>query len=144
MRLIDAAEATRLYAAMGPAVEMSGGSAANTLAGLAALGRRCAFIGQVADDQLGGVFTHDLRALGVSYDTPPHSGGAPTPSCLILVTPDGQRTMNTFLGASHLPDQAIIAAAVIAQSGLLSPAGHLLATPPARPCLQHALDGAGG
>src|SRR3546814_13787338 len=93
MRLIDAAEATRLYAAMGPAVEMSGGSAANTLAGLAALGRRCAFIGQVADDPLGGVFTHDLRALGVSYDTPPLSGAAPTARCLILVTPHGQRTM---------------------------------------------------
>src|SRR3546814_10048550 len=101
MRLIDAAEATRLYAAMGPAVEMSGGSAANTLAGLAALGRRCAFVGQVADDQLGAVFTHDLRALGVAYDTPPLSGGAPTARCLIFVTPDGQRTMNTFLGASH-------------------------------------------
>src|SRR3546814_4147403 len=73
-----------------------------------ALGRRCAFIGQVADDQLGGVFTHDLRALGVSYDTPPLSGGAPTARCLILVTPDGQRTMNTFLGASHLLEQAMI------------------------------------
>src|SRR3546814_10508067 len=108
MRLIDAAEATRLYAAMGPAVEMSGGLAANTLAGLAALGRRCAFIGQVADDQLGGVFTHDLRALGVSYDTPPLSGGAPTARCLILVTPDGQRPLNTFLGPSHLLEQAML------------------------------------
>src|SRR3546814_18057271 len=70
MRLIDAEEAERLYAAMGPAVEVSGGSAANTLAGMAALGERCAFIGQVADDQLGHVFTHDLRALGVAYETP--------------------------------------------------------------------------
>src|SRR3546814_15697192 len=113
MRLIDAAEATRLYAAMGPAVEMSGGSAANTLAGLAALGRRCAFIGQVADDQLGGVFTHDLRALGVSYDTPPLSGEGPTARCLIPLTPDGQRTMNPFPGHSHLHHQETNDEAVI-------------------------------
>src|SRR3546814_4021629 len=92
---------------MGPAVEVSGGSAANTLAGMAALGERCAFIGQVADDQLGHVFTHDLRALGVAYETPALKEGAPTARCLILVTPDGQRTMNTFLGASHLLDQAM-------------------------------------
>src|SRR3546814_19936084 len=119
MRLIDAAEATRLYAAMGPAVEMSGGSAANTLAGMAALGRRCAFIGQVADDQLGQVFTHDLRALGVAYDTPPLAGGAPTARCLILVTPDGQRTMNNFLGASHLHAQAMMHEELIAASETL-------------------------
>src|SRR3546814_7029257 len=106
MRLIDAEEAERLYAAMGPAVEVSGGSAANTLAGMAALGERCAFIGQVADDQLGHVFTHDLRALGVAYETPALKEGAPTARCLILVTPDGQRTMNTFLGASHLLDRS--------------------------------------
>ncbi len=116
MRLIDADEAERLYAAMGPAIEMSGGSAANTLAGMAALGQRCSFIGQVADDQLGQVFTHDLRALGVAYETPPLSEGAPTARCLILVTPDGQRTMNTFLGASHLLEQAMIDEAWIAAS----------------------------
>ena len=108
MRLIDAEEAERLYAAMGPAVEVSGGSAANTLAGMAALGERCAFIGQVADDQLGHVFTHDLRALGVAYETPALKEGAPTARCLILVTPDGQRTMNTFLGASHLLEQKML------------------------------------
>ncbi len=107
MRLIDAAEAERLYAAMGPAVEMSGGSAANTLAGMAALGRRCGFIGQVADDQLGSVFAHDLTALGVDYTTAARAGDPPTARCLILVTPDGQRTMNTYLGASQfLPESA--------------------------------------
>src|SRR3546814_16925261 len=109
MRLTAAAEATRRYAAMGPAVEMSVGSAANTLAGLAALGRRCAFIGQVADDPLGGVFTHDLRALGVSYDTPPLSGGAPTARCLIPVTPAGQRTITTFPAARQLLEHALTA-----------------------------------
>lgn len=140
MRLIDAAEATRLYAAMGPAVEMSGGSAANTLAGLAALGHRCAFIGQVADDQLGGVFTHDLRALGVSYDTPPLSGGAPTARCLILVTPDGQRTMNTFLGASHLLEQAMIDEAVIAESDILYLEGYLWDPPLSRAAMRRAID----
>ena len=140
MRLIDAAEATRLYAAMGPAVEMSGGSAANTLAGMAALGRRCAFIGQVADDQLGHVFTHDLRALGVAYDTPPLGGGAPTARCLILVTPDGQRTMNTFLGASHLLDQAMIDEAVIADSDILYLEGYLWDPPLSRAAMRRAID----
>jgi len=140
MRLIDAAEATRLYAAMGPAVEMSGGSAANTLAGLAALGHRCAFIGQVADDQLGSVFTHDLRALGVAYDTPPLSGGAPTARCLILVTPDGQRTMNTFLGASHLLEQAMIDEAVIAASDILYLEGYLWDPPLSRAAMRRAID----
>jgi sugar/nucleoside kinase (ribokinase family) len=140
MRLIDAAEATRLYAAMGPAVEMSGGSAANTLAGMAALGRRCAFIGQVADDQLGHVFTHDLRALGVAYDTPPLAEGAPTARCLILVTPDGQRTMNTFLGASHLLDQAMIDETVIADSDILYLEGYLWDPPLSRAAMRRAID----
>jgi len=140
MRLIDAAEATRLYAAMGPAVEMSGGSAANTLAGMAALGERCAFIGQVADDQLGQVFTHDLRALGVAYDTPPLAGGAPTARCLILVTPDGQRTMNTFLGASHLLEQAMIDEALIAASEILYLEGYLWDPELSRAAMRRAID----
>lgn len=116
MTLIDADRAKELYDAMGPAREISGGSAANTLAGLAALGARCAFIGQVADDQFGRVFAHDIRAGGIAYDTPARPGNPPTAQCLIFVTPDGQRTMNTFLGASqHLPaaalDEGMIAAA---------------------------------
>lgn len=101
MRLIDAEEATRLYARMGVGRETSGGSAANTAAGVAALGARAAFIGRVAQDQLGEVFTHDIRATGVTYATPPAADGPPTARCLILVTPDAQRTMNTFLGASQ-------------------------------------------
>jgi len=140
MRLIDAAEAARLYEAMGPAVEMSGGSAANTLAGMAALGRRCAFIGQVADDQLGGGFTHDLRTLGVAYDTPPLAGGAPTARCLILVTPDGQRTMNTFLGASHLLGREMIDEALIAASDILYLEGYLWDPPLSRAAMRRAID----
>jgi sugar/nucleoside kinase (ribokinase family) len=101
MRLIDAAEATRLYGKMSQARETSGGSAANTMAGLAAMGARAGFVGQVAGDQLGEIFTHDIRALGVEFETQPRAGEVPTGRCLILVTPDGQRTMNTFAGASH-------------------------------------------
>ncbi len=100
MRLIDAEEAARLYEAMGPAIERSGGSVANSIAGLASFGAKCGFIGRVAADQFGGIFRHDIRSLGVAYDTPPAQDGAPTARCLILVTPDGERTMNTFLGAS--------------------------------------------
>jgi sugar/nucleoside kinase (ribokinase family) len=100
MRLIDAEEANRLYGAMGPAVERSGGSVANAIAGLASFGGKTGFIGRVAADQFGGIFRHDIRSLGVAYDTMPAIGGEPTARCLILVTPDGERTMNTFLGAS--------------------------------------------
>ena len=100
MRLIPAGEAGRLYDAMGPAVERSGGSAANTIAGLASFGARCGFIGRVAADQFGGIFRHDIRSLGVAYDTPPVDEGEATARCLIFVTPDGERTMNTFLGVS--------------------------------------------
>ncbi|MBA3939860.1 MAG: adenosine kinase [Sphingopyxis sp.] len=140
MRLIDGEEAERLYAAMGPAVEVSGGSAANTLAGMAALGERCAFIGQVADDQLGHVFTHDLRALGVAYETPALKEGAPTARCLILVTPDGQRTMNTFLGASHLLEQAMIDEAWIADAKILYLEGYLWDPPLSRAAMRRAID----
>ncbi len=108
MTLVDAAQAADLYDAMGPAREISGGSAANTLAGLSALGAQCAFIGQVADDQLGAVFAHDIRAVGIDFDTPPRPGEPSTARCLIFVTPDGQRTMHTFLGASqYLPASAL-------------------------------------
>ncbi|MEA3041867.1 MAG: hypothetical protein QOC65_1356 [Sphingomonadales bacterium] len=101
MQVLDAAGATRLYAKMGNARETSGGSAANTVAGVAALGGRAGFVGQVAADQLGDIFTHDIRALGVAFETPAKADGLPTGRCLILVTPDAQRTMNTFRGAAH-------------------------------------------
>jgi len=100
MRLIDSETASRLYDAMGPAIEVSGGSAANTSAGLASLGGASAFIGKVADDDFGRVFTHDIRAAGVTFRSSPAKGGEPTARSLILVTPDGERTMNTFLGIS--------------------------------------------
>ena len=101
MQVLDADGATELYARMPQADEVSGGSAANTMAGVAALGGKAGFVGQVADDQLGEIFVHDIRAHGVEFATPPKSGGAPTGRCLILVTPDAQRTMNTYRGAAH-------------------------------------------
>lgn len=99
MNLIDAAMAEKLYSIMGPGKEASGGSAGNTIAGIAMLGGKTAYIGKVAEDQLGKIFTHDIRAAGVTYDTEPLVGGLPTARSLIFVTPDAQRTMQTFLGA---------------------------------------------
>ncbi len=99
MTLIDADRAEFIYARMGPGIEVSGGSAANTMAGLAALGGDGAFVGKVRDDQLGQVFTHDIRAAGVRFDTPPAADGPATARCLVVVTPDAQRTMATYLGA---------------------------------------------
>jgi len=125
MTLVDEERARELYAAMGPAREISGGSAANTLAGLSALGAQCAFIGQVADDQLGEVFAHDIRAVGIDFDTPVREGEPSTARCLIFVTPDAQRTMNTFLGASQflpplaLNEEAIGGAKVLYLEGYL-------------------------
>src|SRR5215217_3230617 len=108
MRLIDAEEAERLYSHMGPAHQVSGGSAGNTAAGVAALGGRAGFIGQVAPDQLGEFYRHDLTSAGVEFTTPPVDVGVPTARSMILVTPDGHRTMNTFLGAAQeLPSSAL-------------------------------------
>ncbi len=108
MQLIDGERAVELYSRMGPAREISGGSAANSLAGLAGLEHSCAFIGQVADDQLGEVFTHDMRATGIAFDVPALPGPPPTARCLILIAPDGERTMNTALAMAHrLPASAI-------------------------------------
>ena len=125
LTLIDTARAHELYDAMGPAREVSGGSAANTLAGLSALGLQCAFIGQVAQDQLGEVFAHDIRAAGIDFDTPARAADASTGRCLIFVSPDGQRTMNTYLGASQflpaaaLDDETVASAAVLYLEGYL-------------------------
>ena len=111
MMLIDEARAEQLYGRMAAGIEASGGSAANSMAGVASLGGRAAYIGKVAADSLGQVFAHDIGAIGVTYDTPPLASGAATARCLINVTPDGQRTMATFLGASvHLaPDDVDVA-----------------------------------
>jgi sugar/nucleoside kinase (ribokinase family) len=101
MQLLSTSQADELYAAMGPAREISGGSAANSMAGAAALGLDVAFVGQVANDQLGDIFAHDMVSLGVRFETRPLQSPPPTGRCLILVTPDAQRTMNTCPGASH-------------------------------------------
>src|SRR5438270_3747841 len=125
MRLIDAAEAERLYSQMGPAHQVSGGSAGNTAAGVAALGGRAAFIGQVAPDELGQFYRHDLTSAGVEFITPAADVGAPTARSMILVTPDGHRTMNTFLGAAqHLPTTALDEAQ-IRESAILYLEGYL-------------------
>ncbi len=115
MTLIDAGRADTLYDRMGPGVEMSGGAAANTMAGLASLGGKGAYIGKVHDDVLGEVFRHDMRATGLTFDTPSSADGAPTARCLIFVTPDAQRTMNTFLGACvELGPEDIVAETIAA------------------------------
>src|SRR5881227_3925336 len=101
MTLIDEARAASIYRDMGPATEMSGGSAANTIVGVASFGARAAFIGKVRDDELGRVFAHDVRAAGVAFETPAASAGPSTARCYVLVTPDGERTMNTYLGAAQ-------------------------------------------
>lgn len=126
MQLIfSPADADALYASMGPGQTVSGGSAANTVAGMAMLGSACAFIGQVADDELGDIFAHDIRASGIRFDVPARAGQPTTGRCLIFVTPDGQRTMNTFLGASHyLPTQALDRA-LIADAAYLYIEGYL-------------------
>ena len=125
MALIDAARATELYTDMGPAREISGGSVANTLAGASTLGRQCALIAQVADDQLGEVFAHDIRATGIDFDVAPLGKEPPTARCLIFVTPDAQRTMNTFLGASQFLPASAVDAKLIASGAILYLEGYL-------------------
>jgi sugar/nucleoside kinase (ribokinase family) len=125
MQLVDADQAAALYAQMASAVEASGGSAANTMAGVAGLGRRAAFIGQVADDQFGTIFTHDIRAIGVDFATPARTGAPPTAQCLIFVSPDGQRTMNTFLGAAQHLGRDAIDRTVIENANILYLEGYL-------------------
>jgi sugar/nucleoside kinase (ribokinase family) len=125
MALIDEDRASAVYEAMGPAIEISGGSAANTIVGVASLGGRAAFIGKVKDDELGRAFRHDIRAAGVAFDTPPASEGPSTARSYILVSPDGERTMNTYLGAAQdlhpndIDAEAIAAATVTYLEGYL-------------------------
>jgi sugar/nucleoside kinase (ribokinase family) len=133
-------EADALYAKMGPGQEVSGGSAANTIAGMAALGDACAFIGQVADDQLGEVFAHDIRAAGIRFDTPARAGAPTTGRCLIFVTPDGQRTMNTFLGASHYLPEAALDRDLIADARYLYLEGYLWDPEEPRAAMRAAID----
>lgn len=126
MQLIFSPEdADALYAKMGPGEVISGGSAANTVAGMARLGSACAFIGQVADDQLGDAFAHDIRAGNIRFDVAARPGQPTTGRCLVLVTPDGQRTMNTFLGASHFLPAEALDRALIADAAYLYIEGYL-------------------
>lgn len=144
MRLIDAEEATRLYGRMAQGRETSGGSAANTVAGIAALGLKAGFIGQVADDQLGEIFSHDIRGLGVEYKTAPATGDVPTARCLILVTPDAQRTMNTFLGASQSLPATAIDEQQIRDAAILYLEGYLWDPEQPRAAMEKAIDIARG
>jgi len=139
MQVLDADGATALYAHMGQARETSGGSAANTMAGVAALGGRAGFIGQVADDQLGDIFIHDIRALGVEFVTPAKTGGAPTGRCLILVTPDAQRTMNTFRGAAHELDAGALDPAQIRGAAILYLEAYLWRSAGPRAAMEQAM-----
>ncbi|MCR9177935.1 MAG: adenosine kinase [Alphaproteobacteria bacterium] len=132
MTLIDTERAENLYAAMGPGIEMSGGSAANTAAGLAGLGATAAYVGKVASDQLGQVFRHDITAQGVRFETAADAEGAPTARCLILVTPDAQRSMNTFLGACVNLTPADVDEEVIARAKLVYLEGYLWDPPQAK------------
>jgi len=125
MALVDEQQAERLYGSVGPGLETSGGSAANTLAGIAQLGGRAGFIGRVRDDQLGGIFAHDIRAVGARFDTPAATTGPSTARCLILVTPDAQRTMCTYLGASVGLDPGDLDLDLVAQARVLYLEGYL-------------------
>jgi sugar/nucleoside kinase (ribokinase family) len=140
MRLIDEAEAVRLYDVMGPGREISGGSAGNTAAGLAALGLKAAFIGQVADDQLGKIYQHDIEAQGISFLIAPRSDVGATARSLILVTPDAQRTMNTFLGAAQLLDTNSIDLDAIADSGIVYLEGYLWDPAEPRAAMEAAME----
>ena len=138
MALIDTPAADALYAAMPPGQETSGGSAANTCAVAAALGARVAYIGKLADDALGATFRHDIGAAGVHFATAPLQGAAPTARCLVLVTPDGQRTMNTFLGASVSLGAADVDAALVADAAVTYLEGYLFDPPDAQAAFRAA------
>jgi len=138
MHLIDEARARALYDAMGPAVEISGGSAANTIVGVASFGGRAHYVGKVRDDQLGEVFSHDLRSVGVGYTTPMATSGPSTGRCLIVVTPDAQRTMNTYLGASTQLGPGDVDARLIARGRFLYLEGYLFDPPEAQAAFRAA------
>jgi len=138
MLLVDEATAARIYGAMGQGIETSGGSAANTIAGLASLGARCGFIGKTCDDQLGEVFRHDLRALGIHFPTTPLRGAPSTARCLVLVTPDAHRTMATFLGAATQLTPDDVDAATIRSAAITYLEGYLFDPPLAKAAFRRA------
>lgn len=138
MTMVDAARSDEIYAEMGPAVEVSGGSAANTAAGIASFGGKAAYIGRVADDTFGKVFAHDLRSVGVHFDTPLAVGGAPTGRCLVIVTPDAQRTMCTFLGAGAELDESYVDDALVESAAVTYLEGYIWDPPPAKDAVRRA------
>ena len=139
MTLIDAERADALYARMGPGVEVSGGSVANSIVGAASLGSRAAYVGKVHDDEFGRVFAHDIRAAGVHFETPLATGGAPTARCLILVTPDAHRTMSTYLGACVELGPADIDEDLVARAAVTYLEGYLWDPPRAKEAFRVAM-----
>ena len=139
MTLIDDDRAHELYGAMGPGIEASGGSCANTMAGISSFGGSAAYIGKVSNDQLGQVFAHDIRATGVEFDVPPAASGPATARCLILVTPDAQRTMNTYLGISSLLEPGDVDEATVRRSELLLCEGYLWDVESAKQSIRKAM-----
>ena len=142
MQLIDAERAESLYGAMGPAIETSGGSAANTAVGVASLGGTAGFVGKVRDDQLGAVFRHDLHAVGVAFDVPPAPASEPEPTgrSLILVTGDAERTMNTHLGVAAYVCATDVDADLVADSAIVYAEGYLWDSPPGREAITRTMD----
>ena len=132
MTLIDTAQAEKLYDAMSQGIEVSGGSAANTIAGIASFGGKAAYIGRVFDDQLGAVFAHDLRSTGAAFRCPPATDGPPTGRCLIVVTPDAERTMNTYLGSSEFLGPEDVDGDLIASAQITYLEGYLFDRPEAQ------------
>jgi len=142
MTLVDLERSAAVYDSMPAGVEVSGGSAANTAAGVASLGGRAAFVGKVRDDELGEIFTHDLRSTGVVYSTAPGTSGPPTARCLILVTPDAERTMNTYLGVAGELAAGDVDAALVASAAITYVEGYLVGLPSAEGALEAAVDAA--
>jgi len=140
MALIDTDRAQRLYAAMPPAIEISGGSAANTTVGVASLGGSAAFIGRVSDDELGRVFAHDIRAAGVEFASAPAEGGTPTGRSLILVTPDAERTMNTYLGIGAEFRTSDVDPELIQQGRIVYVEGYLWDDVEAKAAIRHSME----
>jgi sugar/nucleoside kinase (ribokinase family) len=140
MTLVDAERAEEIYSHMSPAREISGGSAANTVAGVASFGGTAAFFGRVADDTFGKIYTHDLRSIGVHFDSPVGTGGDPTGRCFVIVTPDAQRTMCTYLGTGGALDSSYIDEAVVESAAITFVEGYMWDQPAAKKAIRHAAD----
>jgi len=138
MTLVDGTRADEIYAAMSPTTEVSGGSAANTAAGIASFGGRAAFIGRIADDTFGHIFAHDLRSAGVHFDPPLPPPGEPTGRCLVMVTPDAQRTLCTHLGTGADLDPSYVDEGLVALSALTYLEGYLWDQAPAKDAIRRA------